>query len=53
MKSGQFSASRIVKPAITQTNWLALGTHRPASIAARVVARLVRETMLEQDRSKS
>jgi len=53
MKSGEFSASRIVKPAIVQTTWLAVGTQRPASIAARVVARLVRETMLAQDRTKS
>jgi DNA-binding transcriptional LysR family regulator len=53
MRSGEFSASRIVKPAIPQTTWLAVGTQRPASIAARVVARVARETMLEQDRTRS
>ncbi len=40
-----FAASRIVKPAIEQTTWLAVGTHRPASLAVRTVARLVREIL--------
>ena len=40
-----FAASRIVKPAIEQTTWLAIGTHRPASLAVRTVARLVREIL--------
>ena len=39
------AAARIVKPAIEQTTWLAVGTHRPASLAARTVARLVREIL--------
>jgi len=52
-KSGQFSASRIVKPAIGQTTWLAVGTRRPATVAVRVVARLVREIMLEEGRLAS
>jgi hypothetical protein len=50
-KSGQFSASRIVKPAIGQTTWLAVGTRRPATVAVRAVARLVREVMLEEGRA--
>ena len=51
MKSGEISASRIVKPAIVQTTWLALGTQHSATVAARVVAKLVREIMLEQGRA--
>jgi DNA-binding transcriptional LysR family regulator len=45
MAGPQFAASCIVKPAIEQTTWLAVGTHRPASLAARTVARLVREIL--------
>jgi len=48
MKSAEISASRIVKPTIVQTTWLALGTQRSATVAARVVVRLVREIMLEK-----
>jgi LysR family nitrogen assimilation transcriptional regulator len=47
METERFSASRIVKPAIPQTTWLALSTHRPATITARIVARLVREIVPE------
>ena len=53
LQSRDFSAARIVKPVIAQTTWLAVGTQRPASIAARLVARLVREIMLEQEGAKS
>ena len=49
MKSAEISASRIVKPTIVQTTWLALGTQRSATVAARVVVRLVREIMLEKN----
>jgi DNA-binding transcriptional LysR family regulator len=52
MKSGRFSASRLVRPALGQTTWLALSSRRPATAAVRVVARLVRDTMLEQRRAK-
>lgn len=45
MSGPSFAAARIVKPAIEQTTWLAVGTHRPASLAARTVARLVREIL--------
>jgi LysR family nitrogen assimilation transcriptional regulator len=41
-----FQVSRIV-PAVTQTSWLSLTTRRPISLAARVVARLVREICRE------
>jgi len=53
LKSEEFSASRIIKPVFVQTTWLAVGTQHPATVAARTVARLVREIMLEQDRTKS
>ncbi len=38
-----FVRARLVKPAIQQRTWLALTTQRPAGVAARTVARLVRE----------
>lgn len=41
--SRAFAVSRIVKPTMAQTTWLALTTQRPLSQAARVVARLVKE----------
>src|SRR5258706_395931 len=53
LKSEEFSASRIIKPLFGQTTWLAVGTQHPATVAGRAVARLVRETMLEPDRTKS
>jgi len=40
-----FSYARIVKPAIEQTTWLAVGTQRPATLAVRTVARLVRQIL--------
>lgn len=43
LASGEFSAAKIVRPAIVQTTWLALGPQRTLSAAAKVVARLVRE----------
>ena len=45
MAGPSFAASRITKPAIEQTTWLAVGTHRPASLAVRTVSRLVREIL--------
>jgi LysR family nitrogen assimilation transcriptional regulator len=41
--AGNFTVARIIKPVIQQKAWLVLSTQRPASRAARVVARLVRE----------
>lgn len=38
-----FAVVRVVKPAISQKTWLALTTQRPATFAARTVARLARE----------
>ncbi|MBK5105830.1 MAG: LysR family transcriptional regulator [Burkholderiales bacterium] len=48
LASGELASARIVKPALVQTTWLALGTQRPLSEAARLVARLTREIALEQ-----
>lgn len=48
MAGPAFAAARIVKPAIEQTTWLAVGTHRPATLAARTVARLVREILKDR-----
>jgi LysR family nitrogen assimilation transcriptional regulator len=42
---GALAAARIVKPALEQTTWLAVGTQRPATLAARTVARLVRQIL--------
>ena len=39
----QFDIRRVVKPSLQQTSWLALTSHRPATGAARVVARAIRE----------
>jgi DNA-binding transcriptional LysR family regulator len=41
IEAGEIKASRIVKPTIVQTTWLALGSQRPLSEAARIVARLI------------
>jgi DNA-binding transcriptional LysR family regulator len=38
-----FVLARVVKPSLHQKTWLAYSTQRPASLAARVVGRLVRE----------
>jgi DNA-binding transcriptional LysR family regulator len=43
LDTGDIRASRIVKPTIVQTTWLALGSQRSLSEAARIVARLVLE----------
>ena len=42
-RGAQFVVRRIVKPAMRQHTWLALGTRRPASVAARIVLRLLRD----------
>ena len=38
--TGEIRGSRIVRPTIIQTTWLALGSQRPLSEAARIVSRL-------------
>jgi DNA-binding transcriptional LysR family regulator len=38
-----FVVARVVKPSIQQKTWLAFTTQRPASVAVRLVGRLVRE----------
>jgi DNA-binding transcriptional LysR family regulator len=40
---GAFTVARVVKPSLRQKTWLAWTTQRPASVAARVVGRLIRE----------
>lgn len=40
---GAFTVARVVKPSLRQRTWLAWTTRRPASVAARVVGRLIRE----------
>lgn len=44
----QFAHIRIVRPAILQRTWLALTTQRPAGVAVRAVARLIRELAPDQ-----
>lgn len=41
--SGEFSAVRIVRPAIEQTTWMAFGSHRAMSAAAQIVTRMIRQ----------
>lgn len=41
----ELGAARIVKPVLEQATWLAVGTQRPATLAARTVARLVRQIL--------
>jgi len=48
--SGEFSAVRMVRPAIEQTTWMSLGSHRPLSAAAQIVVRLIR-TLTARQRS--
>jgi DNA-binding transcriptional LysR family regulator len=40
-----FASARIAKPGLEQMTWLAVGTQRPATLAARTVARLVRQIL--------
>jgi LysR family transcriptional regulator, nitrogen assimilation regulatory protein len=46
--SGEFSAVRMVRPAIEQTTWMSLGSHRPLSAAAQIVIRLIRTLTARQ-----
>jgi DNA-binding transcriptional LysR family regulator len=45
MAAPTYAWSRIVKPAFEQTTWLAVGTQRPATLAGRTVARLIRQIL--------
>ncbi|MFO1157714.1 MAG: LysR family transcriptional regulator [Reyranellaceae bacterium] len=45
MSGSAFASARITKPALEQMTWLAVGTQRPATLAARTVARLVRQIL--------
>ena len=44
-----FAAALIIKPALEQVTWLAVGTHRPATLAVREVAGLVRHILTRPD----
>lgn len=43
IEAGDMRAIRIMRPSIRQTTWMSLGSQRPPSAAARMVARLIRE----------
>jgi len=43
LASGEFAASRLVRPSVRQTTWLALTSARPLPQAARVVVQAIRE----------
>ena len=45
MSGPAFASARITKPGLEQMTWLAVGTQRPATLAARTVARLVRQIL--------
>lgn len=45
MTAPTYAWARIVKPTFEQTTWLAVGTQRPATLAGRTVARLVRQIL--------
>ena len=45
MSGPGFASARIVKPSIEQSTWLAVGTHRPVTVAARTVVRLARDIL--------
>lgn len=48
LAAGDFAAARLVRPAVLQTTWLAFGSARPLSEAARVAGRVIRELAKEQ-----
>ena len=45
LAGGDYASARLVKPSLEQTTWLAVGTQRPATLAVRTVARLVRQVL--------
>ena len=45
MAALNYAWARIVKPAFEQTTWLAVGTQRPATLAGRTVAWLIRQIL--------
>ena len=48
IKSGEFSAVRIVRPNIEQTTWMSFASHRALSAAAQIVARTIRKLAARQ-----
>jgi DNA-binding transcriptional LysR family regulator len=51
--SGELDAVPIVRPKILQTTWMSLGSHRPPSDAAEIVARLIRQLAAQQRSGKT
>ena len=50
--SGELSATLLVRPAIFQTTWMSLSSHRPATDAARLVARAISELAASQRKAR-
>jgi len=50
--SGELSATLLVRPAIFQTTWMSLSSHRPATDAARLVARAISELAARQRKAR-
>jgi len=50
--AGELAAIPIVRPKILQTTWMSLGSHRPASDAAQIVARLIGQLAVRQRKAK-
>lgn len=46
--SGEFSAARIIRPAIEQTTWMSFGAHRALSAAAQIVTRQIRKLVAQR-----
>jgi DNA-binding transcriptional LysR family regulator len=52
LAGGAHGWARLVKPSIEQITWLAVGTQRPATLAVRTVARLVRQILAGREISR-
>jgi LysR family transcriptional regulator, nitrogen assimilation regulatory protein len=50
--SGELSATLLVRPAIYQTTWMSLSSHRPATDAARLVARAISQLAAKQRKAR-
>jgi DNA-binding transcriptional LysR family regulator len=50
--SGELGATLLVRPAIFQTTWMSLSSHRPATDAARLVARAISELAASQRKAR-
>jgi LysR family transcriptional regulator, nitrogen assimilation regulatory protein len=50
--SGELGATLLVRPAIHQTTWMSLSSHRPATDAARLVARAISQLAAKQRKAR-